>query len=286
VLACGWRARMRNVDWLDEVHLWSSAVQASPASAKAHKAYAAALLAADPEQRQLDRVTAEGEQAVAIRPDYLGALIDLGSYYLLQGDRAATSGQDAAGWYERSVRVLERARLLQAGVERRFVERMLARGATPDSVPDMANALLLANLSLAYVRAQRYADALEVYEEWRRFEPGNVQRYVDISAVLCNLGRWEDASIALFQATILDAGNDDASRRLAEVYRTFYPQGRAVTVDAREHVQINLDEPVVRRHRCRAYTGLGAIFTEAGMKDEAARVRATGRNVCGRDDAG
>ena len=76
----GARTAARNRDWRDEVALWESAVTASPESAKAHKAHAAALFAADPQHRVLERVIAEAERAVAIRPDYLLALIDLGGY--------------------------------------------------------------------------------------------------------------------------------------------------------------------------------------------------------------
>src|SRR5438045_171523 len=130
----------------------------------------------------------------------------------MQGDRVAAGSEDARRWYDRSVAVLEQARALQDDEDRRFGARVQARGGTIVAVT--ANAVLLNDLALAYVRTRRFDDALAVFEAWRHFEPGNAKRHVDVSAVLCNLGRWEDCAVALVEALLVEPGNADAGRRL------------------------------------------------------------------------
>src|SRR5262249_27491563 len=136
LVAYAWRTWTRNRDWADELGVWSSAVRSSPASAKAYKGWAAAMFAADPRHTAIDRVIGAGEQAVAIRPDYLPAMIDLGGYYIARGDL------EGGVWYARSVEVLERARDLDVRAARRFVEKMVAHDARPDSIPDYGNEVL------------------------------------------------------------------------------------------------------------------------------------------------
>src|SRR5262249_56535662 len=85
IAGCAARTIARNRDWRDEATFWAATVHAVPASAKAHKGYAAALHAADPARENLGQVIAEGEQAVAIRPDYREELGDVGGSYVAQG---------------------------------------------------------------------------------------------------------------------------------------------------------------------------------------------------------
>ena len=159
---------------------------------------------------------------------------------------------------------------------------MLARGARPEAIPEHGNPLLCGNLSLAYVRAGRLDDALAAYEQVRHLDPTNPTRYVDLSAVLSRLGRWEEASVALFEAVTIDTGHEDAARRLVEVYRRFYPEGHAVLGDGVADARINLDDPVVHRHRCQAFAGLARIYDEAKRPAAAARVRGLEGRFCAR----
>ena len=278
LVAYGWRTSTRNRDWTDEQAVWSSALRVSPDSAKAHKGWAAATFAVDPRHAVVDRVIAAAERAIAIRPDYLPALVDLGGYYLVRGDAAA--GADADAWYAKSVAVLERGRELEARAARRFADKMLARGERPDAIPAWGNELLHANLALAYVRAGRLADAAAAYERACRLDPTNPARYVDLSAVLARLDRWEEASVALFEAMTIDAGRTDAAARLVEVYRRFDPGGNAVLGDGAAGARINLDDPLVHRHRCRALAGLAGIYDDARRRDLAASVRDLARRLC------
>jgi hypothetical protein len=123
-LACVVRTSARNLDWRDERTLWAATVRTVPESAKAQKAWAAAYVDPDADPAALARVVAAGEQAVALRPDYEQALVDLGGYYVTMGDKVAAASPGASTlWYEKAVGVLEQARTLDERGTARFVER-------------------------------------------------------------------------------------------------------------------------------------------------------------------
>jgi tetratricopeptide (TPR) repeat protein len=268
LLAAGARTFARNRDWTDELSLWSHTVRTAPRSAKAHKAYAAALFAAD--RGRLDTAIAGAERAVGIRPDYLDALVDLGGYYVVKAGSVPPA--DAPVWYARAIDVLERGQPLAAQHAERFAARMVERGYARDDIPESGNPLLLNNLSLAYAGAGRFDDALAVYEALRRLQPTRAGHSVDVSAVLCNLGRWEEAAVALFEALILEPGHGDAGVRLVEVYRQLGKDGRAA---------LDVRDPIVRRHRCRAFAALAGRLVDARLPDSAARIRTMAATECG-----
>lgn len=280
LLAFGYRTWVRNRDWVDELRLWTSAVRASPDSAKTRKAHAAALYAADARHAELGRVIAEAERAVAIRPDYLDALTDLGSYHVARGDTAA-SPTDRQLSYAKAAEVLERARMLDVAVTKRFREKMEARGVGVDTLPDTGSPGLYNNLALAYERLGNLDAALIGYARVRVLEPLNASRYVDLSAVLCRLGRWEECAVILFEALAISPDNRDAAARLVEVYRTFDPGGTTIVNDG-HGARVRLDDAVVRTHRCRAARELTAILTKARQTAAAAGARRWEEESCER----
>jgi len=260
LLACGWRTSLRNRDWATELTVWSSTVRASPRSAKAHKGYAVALNASDPAHARVDEAIAEEQRALAIRPDYVLAMVDLGSYYVIKGDTLAArkpggelvATMPASIWYVWGGDVLERARALD-------------RGGNPE---------LYNNLALAYARLERFDLALEASRQARRLDPHNPSRYVDVSAVLCNLARWEDAAIALLEALAIRPDDPDIMSRLVEVYRRLDATGGAA------RGRLDLNDPVVRRHRCAAYRELAETYAQAGDFDAAADARRRAEAAC------
>jgi len=281
LVAFSWRTVVRNADWRDERTLWAATVETAPASAKARKAYAAALFASDPQHRELARILAEAERAVAIRGDYTAALIDLGSYYVVEGDAVAAHGGDATPWYAKAVAVLERGRTLDVAANRRFAETMVATHHDAAGIPEIGQIELYQNLSLAYAGLGRHADALAAAERARQLQPSDPSRYVDVSAVLCNLGRWEEAAIALFQAVTIRPENRDAATRLVTVYQTFDPHGHEVVRTGTDAVTINLDDATVQRHRCEAFAGLARIYARANQPDASARAARLRERACG-----
>lgn len=275
-LALGVRTSVRNADWRDDRTLWSATVRAVPESAKAQKAWATAYFDPNGSPDDLARVIAAGEQAIALKPDYQQALVDLGGYYVTMGDKLAVRESGAATrWYEKAVVVLETARPLDARVTERFVEKMLARGNPRDRIPDIGDGILYNNLSLAYVKLGRLEDALGAYQRMRQLAPMHAPFYRDIATILGALGRSEEAAVALLQA--IDVGDDaDAKQRLAELYRG-WPAGDAgpiVTEGPGGGVQIHTSHPTVRAHRCRAWRELATIMTDARLFAVADRARA------------
>jgi tetratricopeptide (TPR) repeat protein len=274
-LALGARTAVRNRDWRDERTLWAATVRAVPESAKAHKGYAGALFEPDGDRQELARVITHAERAVAIRPDYQPALVDLGSYYLTMGNVVgAEQPAAAARWYEQAAAVLERARALDERDLMRFVEKMRARGHGDDTIPDTADGILYNNLSLAYVKLGRLEDALGAYERMRALAPTNVAVYRDIATIRAALGQPDESAVALWEAVAID-DDAEAKQRLVELYREV-PSGGApiVTQGPAGEVQLHTSHPVVRRHRCRAWRELAALFTRAGLSALATAVGA------------
>jgi protein O-mannosyl-transferase len=251
------RTVVREADWRDELGFWTATVAAAPESAKAAKGFAAALFVADENRLEIDRVLASAERAVAIRPDYEGALADLGGYQVTKGDVVATvSPDEARGWWERAVVVLEVARELDERSTARFVEKMRARGHGPGAIPDVGDGPLYRNLALAYQRTDRLEDARGAYETIRRLKPVDPASYRDLADVLESLGRWEDAAVTLMEATFVFPADVRARRRLGALYQ-------AHTTDAEADV-------FVRRHRCRAWRELTEILSRAQLARPAA----------------
>jgi protein O-mannosyl-transferase len=259
LLVAAVRLHQRNEDWRDERRLWSSALEAVPGSAKAHAALAAALFSDSAGAADIERIVMLGERAIAIRPDYQNALVALGGHSVTKGDRIAAiaggapeAAQASRAAYDRAVAVLERARALDDASVARFRERMAARGAAPEDVPDRADPQLYNNLSLAYLRTGRLADALTAYERTRDLEPLKARRHADVAVSLIQLGRWEDAAVELFVATALDPNDAELESWLVEVYRRFGNADSALRQDSRGDARLDLDDPKVRAHRCRA----------------------------------
>ena len=275
VLAGGVRTAVRNLDWRDQQTLWAATVQAAPESAKAHKAYASAIVTPDAEPEELVPVVAQAEQAVSIRPDYQQALVDLGSYQIRLGDALAPKNPAAAQrWYEQAVGSLGTARLLDERATARFVEKMRARGHAPDTIPDVGDGILYNNLTLAFVKLGRLESALETTQRMRRLVPTNTTIYRDIAAIESAMNRPDDAAVTLFEAIAISDADLEAKQRLVELYRTV-PAGDSpiVTEGAGGDIQIHTSHPTVRGHRCRAWRELVTIFTEARLPAFANRAR-------------
>jgi len=193
-------------------------------------------------------------------------MIDVGSYYVIKGDTLAArtpegdvvATEPARAWYGRCVDVLERARAL-------------------DHEPDLE---LYNNLSLAYVRLGRFDQALGTYQQARRLDPHNPSRYVDVSAVLCNLGRWEEAAVALLEALAIRPDDPGVMGRLVEVYHRLDPAGSEVAREGSGRLRLDGNHSVVRRNRCAAYRELVEIYTQAGEPEAAAETRRQGGTIC------
>jgi tetratricopeptide (TPR) repeat protein len=273
-LAYGARTAARNRDWRDDQSLWAATVRAVPESAKAHKGYAGALYAPTDDPQALARVVTHAERAVAIRTDYIHALIDLGSYYMSVGGAIAAQQNAAARlWYEKAASVLETARTLDEKSSARFVEKMRERGHADDTIPEVGNGVLFNNLSLVYVKLEHLEEALEAYGRMRRLAPVNPALYRDIAALQSALGRTDAAAVTLWEAVTLDDGDADAKQRLVEIYRATNADTPIVTDGPSGEIQLHTAHPIVARHRCQAWGELAEIFQRARLHALAAQAR-------------
>jgi hypothetical protein len=154
------RTYMRNADWATDLTIWSSAVQASPASYKAHVNYASFL--GGPQGRNLEGVIVEMERSLAILepvPDGNNSArtwASAGFCYRVMGDRSGPAGRP---WYEKARDVLVRAtRIDQAHIEQARIAAAAA-GRSP-AVPSTPLAYL--ELGRVYRRLGEMQNALEI----------------------------------------------------------------------------------------------------------------------------
>jgi tetratricopeptide (TPR) repeat protein len=248
-LALGARTYARNFDWRDELHLWTSTVDAYPASARPHNNLANALaqlpgrlrdavaeyqmaLRITPDDanihynlanalsqvsdRQADAI-AEYRAALRIDPGYVRAHINL-------GNRLALS----PGGFGEAVAEYEAALRLEPGnADAHYnLGNLLAKA--PDRLPEAVReyrAALAAdpgkaeahnNLgSLLERMPGRMDEAVAEYEAVTRIEPGNGKAHYNLGNLLANSGRMAEAIAEYRAALAIDPGDASAHSNLA-----------------------------------------------------------------------
>ena len=282
LVAASARTLARNVDWRDDLSLWTSAVDAVPRSAKAHARLAYALAERHgPGADHLDRILAEAETALAIvenppLPDVdVPTMIplDLGVYYQAKGAMVGRARGDertpeAVDWYHRAALVLERA----AAVDR----AKNAQAETPIGNWEVYERLGQVRLVLA-----EPGPAAAAFATMRRLSPASPAAHLGMARAELGLDRPGEAAVSLLRVVALDPGNAEAWRLLLDVYAGLDPGGCAIAVSGG---QPRLDPgcPLVHDHLCAAYEGLAALHREAGQAEIARRLeaRAVGDHGC------
>ena len=152
------RTYARNLDWQDDITLWSSAVNAYPQNARAHYNLGTAMLMA---RGPVLEAIAELETAASLAPDHLWeAHYNLGNLFVRIGPRLP----DAIREYQATLRIK----------------------------PDFAEAH--ANLGLAFVKSARLPDAVEELETALRYDPKDAKAHYDLGNVFFRMpNRMPDA---------------------------------------------------------------------------------------------
>ncbi len=309
VLACGARAYIRNFDWHDDIALWSAAVKVCPDSFKTHKSLALAFYERytehpPPDSTDIDRAIVEGEKARAVLekkivlPRFQTGIVylHLGAYYRLKGELIAqhASGDtqllltpEAAPWYDKSIEALTRAIAPDRGFNDDLHRKELARGRSPDEIPDVGNPEIYSNLGLSYLRLGQYQQALNAYRYMQHVSPTDINAYMSIGSVSALAGQTTDAIVTFVQVLLLDKSRTDALRAVVSLYRQADPNGCALTsVVAQSLPALNRDCPLVRDHICAAYRGLVQVFLDAKQEELARRMKKNaliGRPSCPRE---
>ncbi len=276
-----WRTWTRNPDWQNDVTLWTSAVHAAPASAKAHRALAEALYDSDPTHANIDQVIVEAEQSVSLLsplPDQWNSFQSYrqaGAYYLDKADeihRRAAKGDarasaDAARAYQRALTVLQRGLAIVSAASARVA------GASVEPEADVSRLL-----AAAYLGLDAGPHALEAANRARTLGPLQPLAYRLAADALLVQHRPDEAAVALMVGSIVtdDVGLGQA---LVGLYRVD-DRGCAVVETATGPV-LNLSCALVRQHFCAASAEAVEVNVRLGRLDRAERARAFAANQVG-----
>jgi tetratricopeptide (TPR) repeat protein len=200
-LACAARTYARNLDWLDERSLWTSAVNACPGSAKAH--YNLGTVLAEVPGQLADAI-AQFEAALRINPDFAEAHDNLGKVLLQTPGRLA----DATVHFEAAIRIDPGLAEAHNNLGTVLLQKP---GRLPDAIaqfeaalridPDFAQAHSNLGKALAQVPG-RFAEAIAQFEAALRINPDLAEAHGNLGTVLLQVpGRLADA-IAQLEAAL------------------------------------------------------------------------------------
>ena len=200
------RTHTRNLDWNDERSLWTSTVNAVPASARPHYNLGTVLAQVPGE---LPDAIAQYQAALRIRPDYAEAHYNLGNAWALTPGRLP----DAISEYEAALR--SAPNLVEAHYS---LGNALAHkpGRLLEAISEYQTAIRLQpnyvyahnNLATALARTGRLTDAVGEFETALRLRPDYADAHNNLGNALAEIpGRLEDA-IAEYKAALRLAPND------------------------------------------------------------------------------
>jgi tetratricopeptide (TPR) repeat protein len=279
------RSWVRNNDWKDDVTIWSAAVVASPASAKAHRGLADALAKADPTGANLDRALAEGEESVRLLEPLPPALRWFPSFRQAAAshlDRAdALRRQYAPGAplapevrrsYERAIHLLGEA--LAIALASHDPTSTISVGQQAD-VRRM-NAAACAGLGDS-------ARAIEEAQRARQLDPLHPRAHRLLANAYIAGGKRDQAAIALMVGAMLTDDPGDG-RALIDLYRSHF-SGECVVSSTPAGFVLNPACPMVRDHVCAASPSAIALHLQLGRAAQADDVRRTAITQWGCDFA-
>ncbi len=284
VAAYGARTVARNRDWKDDLTLWRSAVIATPASAKAHRALAEALYDADPSRGNLDAVMASADRAVALLeqlPDEQNtfqAFRQAGAYHLdkaAQIEARGTPGDRAelTRIYSRASHLLDRAVV----IARYGAQRLPGGSVEPEADAQRLRAVAILGLD-------NPGRALDAARRSRLLSPVHPLGYRLSAQALLRLHRDEEAVMTLLTGSIV-SGDRELGHDAMQLYADGVDPDGCAVVGSGTSAALNPQCPTVVRHSCIASAAAYQIFTKAGDEARAAQVKsaAIGSFACPAD---
>ena len=269
LFAC--RTFARNSDWLDDATLFASAVEAAPASYKAHMGLATAL--SQPVGPRTDDAIREIDKALAIlrtlpeeKQNPL-AYIDAGAYYGQKGELVAVRKPDGSlaatpasnYWYHKALDALLEARRIESITAAPIHAKDVASSRTVK--PPRWHELYLA-LAAIYLRLDRPREAADSAEAGVRVWPAP-EFFQVMSSAYTDLGDPHRAALALLEALTIDPSNSRFAAQLAEIYRKIDPQGCSIRQE-RGTASLNTACPPVHADLCTAARNVVTIYREVG----------------------
>lgn len=232
--------------WTDGVTLWTHTVGVTERNYRAHSALGYALSKAGREEEAVRQY----ETALAMRPNYVEALTNLGAIRSDQGDLDVAAAHLSAalavepdyvaavtnlgtvrarqGQIDEALRLLERARELEPGsaIVRNGMGYALAlAGRLDEAEKEIREAIRLAprmadahgNLGLVLGDEGRLDEAADAFRQAIALEPGHARSHYGLGAVLADAGRLDEALPELQAAVRLDPLLAEAHNRLGRV---------------------------------------------------------------------
>jgi tetratricopeptide (TPR) repeat protein len=262
LMALGLRTYARNADWSTEFSLWHSAVAAAPNSFKVHKGLANGYWNGTHTEAGIDDAIARAEVGLAVidsrplpaqRQDNT-LFCDLGMYYNIKGDflmqRNETS--EARRFYQKGVDVMIRARDVDTWVNGASRDAQLARGRTREEIADVGNPRVHLQLATSYLGLREFAEAAKSAQYACHLAPLNPQGYVLLGLARANSGLYNDAAVALLEALMVDASNEQVWSNLKQIYSSLGQQPVPVNDLPGGAHQVDNRSPLVREHINRA----------------------------------
>ena len=250
VLAYCGRTALRNRDWQDSLHLWSSAVAAVPESFRAHQSLALALF----HSGDLEGAIAAGERArtilAGLPPEQTDptALYELGRFYTVKAEGA---GAERIGWYERAAEVLGEAAEANRVRTTLFRARAEASGRGPEDVPDYGNSRIFYHFGTTLMTLGRNREAIEPLRWACHLTPDEVVPYDALARAHLLAGEPEPAVIVLLQALELEPGNAKTLGLLANTVHGI-PEAGCTKLNADGRLAFDRSCPWLKSRACRA----------------------------------
>ena len=252
------RTWKRNLDWRDDITLWTSAVQTVPESFKAHNSLALSLYQSDPTHSNINRVIEEAEKSVAILdtlPDALNAeavYAAAGAFYMTKGSLLGQPGlggksADPPGSlqaYERAQELLKRGVSIHKAFDQAFRETERARGKSDSEIPLSGPPSLYADLAANSMWLGDQKTAFDAAAYGRLLDPQNRTNYQILGNILVAEGRKNDAAVMLVEGMIT-TGDPEFLKTLRGLYGSgLDPKGCAIVQEVGGEVLNTSCEPV------------------------------------------
>jgi tetratricopeptide (TPR) repeat protein len=276
----GARTLARNPVWDSNLALGAADAESVPASFRAHRLYANALVTANP-GANLEQATRESETAweivnpvPAVWSD-AGVASDLGYMYQVKGDQlGGAETVEGRAWHVKAADLLETAAAIAASARRHFDEQQLAHGKGMRFQGGYE--LLYLNLGRAYQVLGRYDDALAAFRKARAENPYEAKAYLALAGLAEARGDLAAAAVSTVEMALLFGIDAEAASRLRAVYGQT-PGGECVLAEDGGQFKLNLACPRLGPDVCAGWAELAAVFESVRQPKEAERLGAQAR---------
>jgi protein O-mannosyl-transferase len=264
-VAFGIRAFIRNFDWMDDVSLWTSAVQVSPESFKGHRSLAYALNEKHSRGEKLDTEIGEIGRSLEIQdslPDVRNTAMTYthaGAFYRQKGDTLGIP--ENLVWYRRALNTLLRGVRVDQAVNQDNRRKELQRGRPASKIANDGWSELYMHLGIVYMRLNDPRKALVAFQYALSLRPQTPEGYKNVAAAYLSLGDNRQAAIALIAGLLVNPDNTELAALLDNVYQRIDPQGCAVK-KVEGKLRLDMGCALVREQVCLAYQSLALLSVD------------------------